>query len=311
VLASDRLGGPSALTARAVAAGTLLGRVDLLAAGSRSGEKAEAGRRIQGVDAVLLVNHSDAFPPSTENLAWLIQGMAGDYRWILAVHDAFGADLIPRVGGLLEISPVTQVNAILAPDVCTRPVYAGQAVARVILKKFPALLTVRPTAFAPAATIHALAPVLEVSLPAAVVSGRHQGYRSSPNQRPDLSEAAVIVAGGQGLESAHSFAAVEALADQLGGAVGATRGAVDAGLASSDLQIGQTGQIVAPDLYIGLGISGAIQHLAGIKDAGIIVAINHDPNAPLHAVADYSLVADLFDAAPRLGEAILARKKGR
>lgn len=309
VIASDRLGNPSELTARAVTAGTQLGRVDLLAAGTRSQEKAEAGRRLHGVETVLQVSHGPHFPPSTENLARIIAGLAGEYRWILAVHDTFGADVVPRVGGLLDTSPVTQVTGILGPDTVTRPVQAGQAVAQVVIKKFPSLLTVRPTAFAPALTTEDLAPVRYLALPEGVRSGEHHGFYPSLSQRPDLNQATIIVVGGQGLESAGSFETVAVLADLLGGAVGATRGAVDAGLAAPDLQIGQTGRVVAPNLYIGLGVSGAIQHLAGIKDSGIIVAINHDPGAPLHAVADFSLVADLFTAASRLGEIIAARRK--
>ncbi|HAT48970.1 MAG: electron transfer flavoprotein subunit alpha/FixB family protein [Nitrospirae bacterium] len=308
VVASDRLGNPSPLTARAVTAGTQLGRVDLLVAGTRSQEKAEAGCCLHGVEAVLQVTHGPHFPPSTENLAQIIAGLAQDYRWIVTVHDTFGADVMGRVGGLLETSPITQVNGILDSGTVTRPVQAGQAVARVVMQKFPSLLTVRPTAFAPAAKTENLAPVRYLALPEGVLSGEHHGFYPSLSQRPDLNQAAIIVAGGQGLESARSFETVAVLADLLGGAVGATRGAVDAGLAPPDLQIGQTGRVVAPDLYIGLGISGAIQHLAGIKDSGMIVAINHDPGAPLHAVADFSLVADLFTAASRLGEIMMARK---
>ncbi len=302
VIASDRLGAPSAATARAVTAGMQLGTVDLLAAGHASKDKGAAGRLLAGVEKVIHVTHADEFPPSTENLASLIARLAPGYRWILAVHDGFGADLIPRVGGLLATSPVTQVSAITDPVTLIRPVHAGQAMVRVVLERFPALLTIRPTAFPPAPMSSSPAPVMELECVQAVPSGRHEGFVSISSQRPDLSQAAIIVVGGQGLESSGSFAAVETLADRLGAAVGATRGAVDAGLASSDLQIGQTGRIVAPDLYIGLGVSGAIQHLAGIKDAKVIVAINHDPDAPLHAVADFSLVADLFDAAAHMGQ---------
>lgn len=266
---------------------------------------------MRGVERVLHVAHTGQFPPTPENLGHLIASLAGHYRWIMGVHDAFGADLIPRIAGVLQTSPITQVNAILGPDTFTRPVHAGQAIATVVVKKFPALLTIRPTAFtATEKSLHP-APIVESTFHEAVRSGQHRGYRSSPNRRPDLSQASIIVAGGQGLDSAGNFHVVEELADTLDGAVGATRGAVDAGLASSDLQIGQTGRVVAPDLYIGLGISGAIQHLAGIKDAGVIVAINHDPEAPLHAIADFSLVADLFEAAPRLNQAILRAKKNR
>ncbi|MBF0108842.1 MAG: electron transfer flavoprotein subunit alpha/FixB family protein [Magnetococcales bacterium] len=302
VVAGDRLGGPSPATSRAVTAGRQLGRVDLLVAGADSDEKCRLGRRIEGVEKVFHVVHSADFPPATENLARVIAHVSSRYRWIVAAHDSFGADLIPRVGGMLATSPVTQVTAIAPPDTLIRPIHAGQALARLLVKRFPALLTIRPIAFPPASDAVACAPVETLAPPPGGPSSRHEAFMTTTGTRPDLSQAAIVVAGGQGLAASGSFATVTALADRLGGAVGATRGAVDAGLASSELQIGQTGRIIAPELYIGLGVSGAIQHLAGIKDAKVIVAINHDPDAPLHAIADLSLVADLHRAAGELDE---------
>lgn len=308
VLASDHLGMPSERTARAITAALQLGHVDLLAAGSNSQEKALAAQHFVGVETIWRLLH----PATIESIAWRVARLSTKYRWIIAAHDQFGVDVIARVGGLLGMTPLTQVHAILPNDQVTRMIHAGQALARIQLNQFPALLTIRPTAFPPASITTKPTPISnlegdEMTMP----TSYHLGYRSQKNQRPDLADAKIVVAGGQGLESAGSFQVVEELADHLGAAVGATRGAVDAGLALSELQIGQTGRIIAPQLYLGLGLSGAIQHLAGIKDSEMIVAINHDPAAPIHAIADVSLVADLFDAAPRLGQLIADRRKKR
>ncbi|MBF0420626.1 MAG: electron transfer flavoprotein subunit alpha/FixB family protein [Magnetococcales bacterium] len=311
VLASDQLGLPSERTARAITAALQLGRTDLLAAGHNSREKALAAHYFAGVETIWRLVPKPTFHVSIESIALHIARLAPQYRWIIAAQDRFTLDIMARVGGLLGLAPLTQVHAILPNDQVSRMIHVGQALAKVQLKQFPALLSIRPTAFPPAAITANPTPIVdmeynETTLP----TSDHLGYHSLTHQRPDLADAKIVVAGGLGLEAAGSFQVVEELADHLGAAVGATRGAVDAGLAASELQIGQTGRIIAPKLYVGIGLSGAIQHVAGIKDSEMIAAINHDPAAPIHAIADVSLVADLFDAAPRLGHLIATRSKG-
>jgi electron transfer flavoprotein alpha subunit len=223
---------------------------------------------------------------------------------VVAAATAFGKDLLPRVAALLDVAQVSDATAILGPDLFERPIYAGNAIATVRATDSVRVVTIRPTAFAPASAEGGTAPVLAVAAGTAKAVSRFVSRDRSVTGRPDLAQAKVVVAGGRALQSRESFGMLERLADLLGGAVGATRAAVDAGYAGNDLQVGQTGKVVAPDLYIGVGLSGAIQHLAGMKDAKVIVAINKDEEAPIHQVADYSLVADLFHAVPELIAAV-------
>lgn len=302
VIAGDRLGHYDPLTAHGVAAGRLLGEVTVLAVGPHSEEKARQAAHIVGVGTVLHAVHPALTQSSVENLALLLNRLIDRFPIIVAVSSTFGNDLIPRAAALSQRSPLMGVSAIDPQHgTFTRPIHAGTVLSTVERPPLPLFLTVRPTAFAaadrqesPAASIQRLNEGEESHL------SQHVAYLPSPSQRPDPVSARIVVAGGGGLASGGSFALVEKLADRMGAAVGASRTAVDRGLADNDLQIGQTGRSVAPELYIGIGISGAIQHLAGIKDARMIVSINNDPGAPLHGAADYALTADLFEAIPKL-----------
>jgi electron transfer flavoprotein alpha subunit len=302
VIAGDRLGKHDPLTAHGVTAGLEFGEVTVLAAGAASGEKAQHAAGILGVETVLCTTNPANQKPGVENLALLIQQLAESFDIILAVTSTFGSDLIPRTAALVKCSPITGISAIIDPTTVVRPIHAGTILETITLPKAPIFLTIRPTAFAAASTFPATecAPIKPLNLEHESHLSQHIKTTPSQNLRPDPVSAKVVVAGGGGMQSGGSFELVDKLADRLGAAVGASRTAVDMGLASNDMQIGQTGRSVAPDLYIGLGISGAIQHLAGIKDAGMIVSINNDPNAPLHGAADYALTADLFSAVPEL-----------
>ncbi|MBF0195499.1 MAG: electron transfer flavoprotein subunit alpha/FixB family protein [Magnetococcales bacterium] len=298
----DRLGEYDPLTVNGVAAGLHFGDVTVLAAGPNSQKKADKAAQINGVKEVLLATHPTLQKPSVENLAMLVNELTPSFDIILAVTSTFGSDLIPRVAALANSSPITGVWAIAKDHTLTRPINAGAVLAQLNLPKPPVFLTIRPTAF-PANFISnntrkAKITVIDKSYECNL--SQHKTYTPSANVRPDPVSAKIVVAGGGGLQAGGSFELVEKLADRLNAAVGASRTAVDMGLASNDLQIGQTGRCIAPDLYIALGISGAIQHLAGIKDARMIVSINSDPNAPLHGAADFALTADIFSAVPEL-----------
>ncbi|MBF0369636.1 MAG: electron transfer flavoprotein subunit alpha/FixB family protein [Magnetococcales bacterium] len=294
--------------ANAVAAGALLGEVTLLLIGRVCQQAIQQASELAGVSELLLTGFSDSREiPGSESLAAGIVNLMEGYSHLLMPASSFGRDILPRVAGLMDQPPVTEVVGIRDDHTFIRPLHAGNALATVQLSELPALLTIRTTAFAPASTSPTPAPIRKITLNIPQEShglSRRLGFTPSPGERPDLNTARIVVAGGQGVAEAGSFELIEAVADGLGGAVGATRAAVDGGLAPNDWQIGQTGRIIGPDIYIGAGISGAIQHLAGIKDARCIVAINSDPTAPLHSVADVSLTMDLFEALPALMEAL-------
>jgi electron transfer flavoprotein alpha subunit len=300
LIIGDRLGEYDPLTANGVAAGLCFGEVTLLAAGPNSQKKAEQAAKIDGVKEILLASHPALQKPGVENLALLINKLTPSFDIIMAVTSTFGSDLIPRVAALAECSPITGISEISKNHTLTRPINAGAVLAQYALAKTPAFLTIRPTAFKAAGKTTSQTNIRVIDYGLESNLSQHKTYTPSANIRPDPVSAKVVVAGGGGLQAGGSFELVEKLADRLDAAVGASRTAVDMGLASNDLQIGQTGRNVAPDLYIGLGISGAIQHLAGIKDARMIVSINSDPNAPLHGAADYALTADIFTAVPEL-----------
>ncbi|MBF0624215.1 MAG: electron transfer flavoprotein subunit alpha/FixB family protein [Magnetococcales bacterium] len=296
---------PDTAGLRTLGAASILAPATVLVAGRDCQAcAAEFGRR-QGVARVVVADHPGLDPPFPERLAPLVADCAEGHSHLLAPADSFGRALLPRVAALLGVAMASEVTAILDGQTVICPTHAGNIHTRIRLRSRPVLLTVRTHGFAaPQPRPGAPAP-LDILTPAPEVIATHPGVRllafhPAPAGRPELSYAERVVAGGQGLEAGGDFAPIEALADQLGAAVGATRGAVDAGLAPNDWQVGQTGKIIAPRLYIGVGLSGAIQHLAGIKDAGTIVAINHDPQAPIHKAADLALVADLYQALPEM-----------
>lgn len=274
--------------------------IHVLIAGTQCAAVAAAAASVVGVKKVLHADHAGFSHFFAETLANHLQGLAPAYSHLLAPATAFGKNVLPRVAGLLDVSQISDVTAILDASTFRRPVYAGNAIATVRSNDTIKLLTVRGTAFEPAAASGNNAPIELVAGGTETSQVQFVSSEMSKSERPELTTARVVVSGGRGMGSAENFALLEALADRLGGAVGASRAAVDAGYAANDSQVGQTGKIVAPELYIAAGISGAIQHLAGMKDSKIIVAINKDPEAPIFQVADYGLVADLFEAVPEL-----------
>jgi electron transfer flavoprotein alpha subunit len=288
-------------TLNAVSAGVQLGgELALLVAGQNCGAVAEAATRIAGVAKVLVTDAPEHAHPLAENLAPLIVKLAPAYSHVVATATTFGKNLMPRVAALLDVQQISEVMAIEAPDIFVRPIYAGNALATVKSADSVKVMTVRGTAFEAAAASGGSAAREDV--PAAGDTGlsRFVGQALSKMERPELTAARVIVSGGRAMQNGENFKLLEEIADRLGGAVGASRAAVDAGFVPNDYQVGQTGKIVAPELYIAVGISGAIQHLAGMKDSKVIVAINKDEEAPIFSVADYGLVADLFKAIPEL-----------
>lgn len=293
-------------TLNAVAAALLLGgAVDLLVAGHNVRAIADAGAAIQGVGRVLLADDALYAHPLAETVAPLVIGLAGDYAAILAAATTFGKNVLPRVAAVLDTQQISEIVAILAPDTFVRPIYAGNALATVRSKDALKVISVRATAFAPTAASGGAASIIEIAAAAAAADAKFVREELAVSERPELTAARIVISGGRGLQNAENFVTyIEPVAQKLGAAMGASRAAVDAGYAPNDWQVGQTGKIVAPDLYIAVGISGAIQHLAGMKDSKVIVAINKDEEAPIFQVADYGLVADLFQALPELNAAL-------
>ncbi len=256
----------------------------------------EAAKAIQGVSKVLVMDHSAYENFLAEALTSAILSIAKNYSHILAPATTFGKDFMPRVAVLLDVAQISDVLAVVSPDTFRRPIYAGNAIATVQSKDSIKAITVRITGFAKAPATGGSAAVETVATSPANTPSRFVNRQVTESTRPELTSARIVVSGGRGVGSAENFKKVEHLADKLSAAVGASRAAVDAGYVPNDYQVGQTGKIVAPELYMALGISGAIQHLAGMKDSKIIVAINKDENAPIFEVADYGLVMDLFQA---------------
>lgn len=298
VLADHDQGKLTGATARVVAAASELGPVDLLVAGSELGGIPLEAAAIAGVHRVLVVDSAELAAQSAEALVLLLAERAEPYSHIIASASAVGRDVIPRLAARLDLMPITDVVRILGPNRFERPIYAGNALETVSSHQVKQLLTIRASAFRPAASGNA-APVDSVATAVEAATKLIATYRTE-SDTPDLATAQVVVSGGIAFGSKEKFALVEELAEVLGAAVGATRAAVDAGYAPNDWQVGQTGKIVAPDLYIGIGVSGALQHLAGIQGAKKIIAINKDPEAPLMKIADYALVGDLFEIVPQL-----------
>ena len=288
-------------TLQAVDAAARLGDVHLLVMGSGVDAVAQAAAKVAGVAQVKVVDDAALAEPLAEVVTAQVVPLAKDYSHVVAAATAHGKDFMPRVAALLDVAQISEVTGIDSADTFRRPIYAGNAIATVQSSDPIKVLTVRGTSFDEAAAEGGSAAIEKVA--AVAVDGQPAlvGREQASSDRPELTAAQVVVAGGRGLGSAEQFQAVlEPLADRLGAARGASRAAVDAGYAPNDRQVGQTGKIVAPQLYIAAGISGAIQHLAGMKDSRIIVAINKDEEAPIFSVADYGLVADLFEAVPAL-----------
>ncbi len=298
VLAEHDLGKLSAATARIVAAAEMLGPVDLLVAGQGVSAVAAEAAKLAGVEKVLVADSATLASLSPEAVAALLARLAEPYTHIAAAAASTGRDAIPRLAAKLDLMPVTDVVAIHGPTRFDRPIYAGNAIETVSSGQTKHLLTIRASAFRPAASGNN-APISSVDADVASVARFIAAHRTE-SDLPDLSTAQIVVAGGVSFGSAEKFALVSDLAKVLGAAVGATRAAVDAGYAPNDWQVGQTGKIIAPDLYIAIGISGALQHLAGIQGAKKIVAINKDAEAPLMKIADIALVGDLFEVVPQL-----------
>ena len=287
------------------AASQLGGEVHVLIAGSGSRGAAEAAGRIAGVSKVLLADGEPFAHGLAENVAAQVLALAQDYGHILFPASAAGKNVAPRVAAKLDVGQISDITRVVSPDTFERPIYAGNAIATVQSLDAIKVITVRTTGFDPAAAEGGSAPVEDVAPVADSGSSQFVGSEIVKLDRPELTSAKIIVSGGRALGSSDKFAEVlTPLADKLGAALGASRAAVDAGYAPNDWQVGQTGKIVAPQLYIAAGISGAIQHLAGMKDSKVIVAINKDAEAPIFAVADYGLEQDLFVAVPELTKAL-------
>ncbi|MCG9696173.1 FAD-binding protein [Shewanella sp. Isolate11] len=288
-------------TAKVVACGQAIGaEVDLLVAGHDCAAVVEAASKLSGVRKVLVADKPVYANGVADSGAQLVLSIAGAYQHILAAASSQGKDLLPRVAALLDVAQLSEVVEVVSEDTFVRPIYAGSALATVQSLDDVKVMTVRVSAFDAVANDGAA----EVEQLDGEFNSQVEfiSQTLTESERPDLGAASVVVSGGRALGSSENFAILEQLADKLGGAVGASRAAVDAGYVPNDLQVGQTGKIVAPDLYIAVGISGAIQHLAGMKDSKVIVAINKDPEAPIFQVADYGLEADLFEAIPKLIE---------
>ncbi|MBE3638974.1 electron transfer flavoprotein subunit alpha/FixB family protein [Mangrovicoccus algicola] len=288
-------------TAKAMTAAAKLGEVTVLCAGASAAAAGEAAATLAGASKVLVAEDASLGHRLAEDTAQLIASLAESYDHILAPATTDAKNILPRVAALLDVMVISDVSAVIDADTFERPVYAGNAVQTVKSGDAKKVATIRTTGFEAAGTQAACA-VETVAVPGATGLSDWVEDRLAASDRPDLTSAKIVVSGGRGLGSEESFAIIGALADKLGAAVGASRAAVDSGYAPNDWQVGQTGKVVAPELYIACGISGAIQHLAGMKDSKVIVAINKDEEAPIFQIADYGLVADLFEAVPALTE---------
>ncbi len=290
----------------AVAAALKLGEVHVLVAGSGIDAAAQAAAKLPGVTKVHKADSPVYEHSLAEPLADLLVSMAGHHDHILAASTATGKNVMPRVAALLDVQPISDIAAVVDADTFVRPIYAGNALATVKSSDAKKVITVRAASFDPVATEGGSATIEDVVATPTSTNSRFVSAELSKSERPELTAARIVISGGRGMQNGENFHLLDPIADRLGAAVGASRAAVDAGYVPNDYQVGQTGKIVAPDLYMAIGISGAIQHLAGMKDSKIIVAINKDEDAPIFQVADYGLVADLFTALPEL-EAELAK----
>ncbi len=287
-------------TSRTLSAALAMGNeVDILVAGNNCGEVAAQAAKLNNVRKVLICDNALYEHFLAENMAALIAPLMADYEALLCPATTNGKNIAPRIAAMLDIQQISEITAVIAPDTFERPIYAGNAMQKLRSSQQKNIITVRGTAFSPAgdggnAPLETIAPGPNPGL------SRFISEELAISDRPELSSAKIIISGGRGMASAENFNMLERIADKLGAAVGASRAAVDAGYVSNEYQVGQTGKMVAPDLYIAVGISGAIQHLAGMKESKVIVAINKDEDAPIFQVADYGLVADLFTVLPEL-----------
>ena len=294
-----------AATLNAVAAaGALGGDVDILVAGAGCGAAADAAAQVPGVSKVICADNAAYEHQLAENVSLLVAELGADYDNLLAPSTANGKNIMPRVAALLDVGQISDILSVESADTFKRPIYAGNVIATVQSSDPKKVITVRTTAFDAVPAEGGSASVETCA--AAHDAGVSQFIREevAVSDRPELTSASVVISGGRGMQNGDNFSLLEGIADKLNAAIGASRAAVDAGFVPNDYQVGQTGKIVAPDLYIAVGISGAIQHLAGMKDSKVIVAINKDEDAPIFQVADYGLVADLFEALPELESAI-------
>jgi electron transfer flavoprotein alpha subunit len=281
-------------------AGLGAGDVHVLVAGADCAGAAAAAAAVPGVAKVLKADAPYYAYSVAENLAPLVVGLAPGYSHILAPATTFGKNVLPRIAALLDVQQISDISGIESVDTFVRPIHAGNVMATVQSSDAIKLITTRATAFEPVATEGGSASVEDIAAAEDAGLSSFVGQELTKSERPELTTARVVISGGRGMQSGENFHLLEKVADRLGAAVGASRAAVDAGYVPNDYQVGQTGKVVAPDLYIAVGISGAIQHLAGMKDSKVIVAINKDEEAPIFQVADYGLVADLFEAVPAL-----------
>ncbi len=292
---------PATLSA-VTAASELDSDVHVLVAGHNCGGAADAAAKIAGVAKVLKADDAAYANALAENLAPLMISIAGNYAALLAPATTSGKNVMPRVAALLDVAQISDIMKIESPDTFVRPIYAGNALATVQSSDAVKVITVRATGFDAAAAEGGSAAVEDVAAAETSDLSAFVGQELSTSERPELTSARVIISGGRGMQNGENFAMLEKVADLLGAAVGASRAAVDAGFVPNDYQVGQTGKIVAPELYVAVGISGAIQHLAGMKDSKVIVAVNKDEEAPIFQVADYGIVGDLFKIVPELEE---------
>ena len=287
-------------TLKTVAAAQAIGGdIHLLVAGSNCQVVAQEAAKTNGVSKVLVADNAAYEYQLAENISLLVTELAGDYEHILATALTTGKNFMPRVAALLDVAQISDIIAVESADTFVRPIYAGTAIATVQSVDSKKVITVRPTGF-DAVAADGSAEIVSLDTVTDAGISAHVSDQLSESERPELGAAEVVISGGRGMQNGDNFKLLEGIADKLGAAIGASRAAVDAGFVPNDMQVGQTGKIVAPDLYIAVGISGAIQHLAGMKDSKIIVAINKDAEAPIFQVADYGIVGDLFDVLPEL-----------
>jgi electron transfer flavoprotein alpha subunit len=309
VIAEHEEGAIKAPTLSTVAAAMAIakagdGDVHVLVAGQDAGDVAAAAAKIEGVSKVLHADAAHLAKPLAEEIAQVIVAVAEPYSHVLAPASTFGKNVLPRAAALLDTQQISDISGVVDADTFVRPIYAGNAMATVKSTEAKKLITVRQTGFDAVAEEGGSASVETVEAGSPAGLSEFVSQEVSKSDRPELTSARVVISGGRGMQSGDNFKIIEEVADKLGAAVGASRAAVDSGFVPNDMQVGQTGKVVAPELYIAVGISGAIQHLAGMKDSKVIVAINKDEEAPIFQVADYGLVADLFKAVPELSEAL-------
>ena len=301
ILCDHENGQLSPVTLNAVSAASQIGgEMHLLVAGDQTGNVAKAAASIAGIAKVLVADDKSLENGLAENLAPLMQSLSGGYSHMMAAATTTGKNVMPRLAALLDVMQISDIIKIEDANTFQRPIYAGNALSTVSSNEAIKVITVRGTAFEAVAAEGGNAAIEPVAGASDAGLSAYVKSELSSSERPELTSASIVISGGRGMQDGANFAMLEKIADKLGAAVGASRAAVDAGFVPNDYQVGQTGKVVAPDLYVAVGISGAIQHLAGMKDSKVIVAINKDDEAPIFQVADYGLVADLFDAVPAL-----------